>query len=107
MALNLSVFPRLQMRQGQFPPVLPLSPMGEAGGTGVVSSVVASGARSAAIPAGSLIRLITDEDMRLAWSTDPNMAGPAVDALKLVYAQEYRFELPEGPNPFYVRVVAG
>ena len=101
MALNVSVFPRMQLRHGQFPVVLPLA--------GPIASfaVEAGGAASPAIAAGSVIRLIADEDQRLAWSTDAELAPPPADGMKLVADVEYRFELPEGANPYYLRVIAG
>lgn len=99
MALNVTIFPRMQLRHGQFPPVLPLN-------ADVKSIVVELGVVSEPIPAGSCLRLLADEDMRLAWSLDVLMPAPVFDAMKLRYGVPERFELPEGVYPYYLRVAA-
>lgn len=87
MSLNISVFNGLALRNGamEAAPMLP----------DASSSVVATGAISAALPAGALIRVLADEDGRITWQASGTYTAPAVDALRLKAGAEQYFTLPK------------
>ncbi len=96
MALNISVFDGLKLRQGAMPPAPSLPE--------ISSKNVASGAQSLVIPAGALVCVNAGEDARISWQATAGYNAPAADALLLKAGAERWFEMPKGGYLNYLAI---